>query len=117
MNIDKKLEEIRQKPEHIRIRYVWAAVAISMAFIILVWLFSFGRGFKSTPQDKSVLPDFKSSLESQQQNLESINNLMKSQLENSAGGEGTTNDNSNGNNIQSSASPPNTNNSNSNTGQ
>ncbi len=40
MNINDKLEEIRKKPEHIRLRYVWAMVAISMFFIIIIWFFS-----------------------------------------------------------------------------
>ncbi len=40
MNIQRKLEEIRRKPEHIRLRYTYGAVAISMFFIILLWIFS-----------------------------------------------------------------------------
>lgn len=40
MNINRKIEEIRQKPEHIRIRYVWAGVVITMFFIIILWIFS-----------------------------------------------------------------------------
>ena len=45
MNIMDKIEEIRQKPEHIRMRYVWLSVAIVMAFIILVWVFSLKAEF------------------------------------------------------------------------
>jgi predicted PurR-regulated permease PerM len=40
MGIQNKIEEIRKKPEHIRLRYVWAMVAISMFFIIIIWFFS-----------------------------------------------------------------------------
>lgn len=40
MNINKKIEEIRMQPEHIRMRWVWGAVGISMFFIFIVWLFS-----------------------------------------------------------------------------
>lgn len=41
MNITDKIEEIRQKPEHERVRYVWAMVSVSMIFIIFIWFFSF----------------------------------------------------------------------------
>ena len=40
VNLTEKLENIRRKPEHIRLRYVWALVAISMFFIIIIWFFS-----------------------------------------------------------------------------
>ncbi|MFA4817729.1 MAG: hypothetical protein WC608_03370 [Parcubacteria group bacterium] len=40
MSLQNKIEEIRRKPEHIRLRYVWAMVAISMFFIIIIWFFS-----------------------------------------------------------------------------
>ena len=40
MNISKKIEEIRNKPEHIRMQYVWGAVLVSMIFIFIIWLFS-----------------------------------------------------------------------------
>lgn len=41
MNIRNKIEEIRQKPEHIRLRYVWAMVTVSMLCVMFVWFFSF----------------------------------------------------------------------------
>lgn len=40
MDIQRKIEEIRQKPEHIRLRYVWAMVGISMAIIVGIWILS-----------------------------------------------------------------------------
>jgi hypothetical protein len=40
MGIQDKIEEIRRKPEHIRIRYVWMWVGISMVFIIAIWIIS-----------------------------------------------------------------------------
>ncbi|HBI17386.1 MAG: hypothetical protein UR60_C0007G0010 [Candidatus Moranbacteria bacterium GW2011_GWF2_34_56] len=41
MNITDKIEEIRRKPEHERVRYVWAMVSLSMIFVIFIWFFSF----------------------------------------------------------------------------
>jgi len=40
MDFESKIEEIRQKPEHIRLRYVWALVTFSMIFVLLIWFFS-----------------------------------------------------------------------------
>ena len=40
MDIDKKIEEIRQKPEHERVKYVYGAVILSMLLIITLWIFS-----------------------------------------------------------------------------
>ncbi len=40
MNLQRKLEEIRRKPEHIKLRYTYIAVGISMFFILLLWFFS-----------------------------------------------------------------------------
>lgn len=55
MNINKKIEEIRKKPEHIRMQYVWGAVFISMVFIFIIWLFS----IKTLIQSKNPEPDTK----------------------------------------------------------
>jgi len=46
MNIVKKIEEIRKKPEHIREKYVWVAVGICMVFIFAMWISSFRTIFK-----------------------------------------------------------------------
>ncbi|MFA6383576.1 MAG: hypothetical protein WCX17_04075 [Parcubacteria group bacterium] len=40
MGLYEKIEEIRGKPEHIRMRYVWAMVAITMIFVVIIWFFS-----------------------------------------------------------------------------
>jgi len=40
MNITEKVEQIRQKPEHIRLRYVWFFVSLGMAIVLIVWFFS-----------------------------------------------------------------------------
>ncbi|XLQ20563.1 MAG: hypothetical protein ACKUBY_02145 [Candidatus Moraniibacteriota bacterium] len=43
--IEKKVEEVRQQPEEIRIRYVWGSVAITMFFVIFIWLLSMKINF------------------------------------------------------------------------
>lgn len=55
MNISDKIEEIRQKPEHERMRYVWGMVSVSMFFVIIIWIVSlkdnFGGGYESISSD------------------------------------------------------------------
>lgn len=41
MGIIDKIEQIRQKPEHIRMRYVWICVLVSMLFVLGIWVISF----------------------------------------------------------------------------
>lgn len=45
VNIEKKIEEIRQKPEHIRLRYVYSMVAVSMVIILFIWFISLKVNF------------------------------------------------------------------------
>lgn len=40
MNLNEKIKEIRQKPELVRLRYVWSAVAVFMFLVIILWVFS-----------------------------------------------------------------------------
>ncbi len=58
--LEAKIHEIREQPEHIRMRYVWGALVISMGFIIFIWLLSMRMSFfkmtndmkkKQTPND------------------------------------------------------------------
>lgn len=53
MSIYDKLEEIRKKPEHIRMRYVWMMVIISMVFVIAIWIFS----LKGNQENKPLIPE------------------------------------------------------------
>lgn len=46
MSLSSKIEEIRQKPEREKIRYVWGMVFICMVFIIFVWIFSLKGAMK-----------------------------------------------------------------------
>ncbi len=52
MGIYDKLEEIRKKPEHIRMRYVWGMVAVSMALVLAIWVISLKSGPK--PETSSI---------------------------------------------------------------
>ena len=53
MSLMDKIEEIRQEPEHEKIRYVWGMVALSMVFIIFIWVFSFKSMFRGSEKINS----------------------------------------------------------------
>lgn len=46
-----KIEEIRQKPENEKIRYVWGMVTFCMIIIFFVWIFSL-QDLMDNDQDK-----------------------------------------------------------------
>lgn len=85
MGLYDKLEEIRKKPEHIRIRFVWAAVAISMAFVIIIWLFSFKSGQPKEPLipenigSSEIVNQFKEQKEILKETTEGFKNAMQQQ--------------------------------------
>lgn len=49
--IETKVKEIRKEPEHIRVRYVWGAVIISMSVVVFIWLISMRVNFLQINQD------------------------------------------------------------------
>jgi len=75
MSIQDKIDEIRKKPEHIRIRYVWMWVAISMVLIIVIWIVSIVTQNRDSNAEKSLYNS---------QVLEQFQNKKKS-IENSSG--------------------------------
>lgn len=64
MSISEKIEEIRQKPEHIRLRYVWIGVTVSMIFILFIWFFSLKNSFQSIPEENEQISELKNQLDS-----------------------------------------------------
>ena len=71
MNIERKIEEIRRQPEHIKLRYIYSLVAISMFFILILWFFSFFAGNKqedaqTKAKDQAILNDFEAQKKSLQ---------------------------------------------------
>jgi ABC-type glycerol-3-phosphate transport system permease component len=52
--IQDKINEIRKKPEHIRIRYAWACAAGVTFLVIIIWIFS----LSSKNQDEIINQEF-----------------------------------------------------------
>jgi hypothetical protein len=102
MDLAKKIEEIRQKPESIRIRYVWGGVAIVMFFVVIVWVFSLSEMLGGIKKDtaengKSIRDSFKEiqSIQGDLPSINEINNEVGSSLQKEnqpLGDEGVKND-------------------------
>ena len=58
MNIQEKIEEIKKKPEHIRVRYAWFLTAICMFFVLLIWEVSFRMNMESIQNNPDSKLDF-----------------------------------------------------------
>ena len=95
MDINKKIEHIRQQPEHIKMKYVWGAVVVCMFFIVIIWVISVKTMFhKSTAgQDLNQLKESFSKSDIQVpsiSDLPSQEGLSASQLEKAPATKGLT---------------------------
>lgn len=52
MSLDKKIDQIRKKPEHVRKRYVLASVIFCMIFVLMIWYFSIKTNFSNTGNEQ-----------------------------------------------------------------
>jgi hypothetical protein len=76
MGLAEKIEEIKRKPEHIRLRYIWFFVAVSMFFVVSLWIFSFKAQNSYKAEDASQivnLDSFGSEIEQQKNLLQQTN--------------------------------------------
>lgn len=82
MSLQGKLDEIRRKPEHIRIRYVWMWVAISMVFVIAIWIVSIvAQNKKNSASEMTPDPQILEQFKDQKKSLEDVTGQMKSGLQ------------------------------------
>ena len=78
--LERKIDEIRAQPEHIRVRYMWGAMAISMAFIIVIWLMSIRINFVNMRNDEksqAVVENF----QQQVQDMSTATDQLKQQTD------------------------------------
>lgn len=75
MGIFNKIDEIRNKPESVRLRYVWAGVIISMTIILVIWFFSMRALFSQTKSDGKAFDSLKKSFEKTQEQFPSIKDV------------------------------------------
>jgi len=83
MNLAEKIEAIRQKPEHIRLRYVWFLVVLSMTFIFIIWIFSLKSRPVSAPilKDAVISPDLTEEFQTQKESWQETQQQLKNSLE------------------------------------
>lgn len=93
IKISEKIERVRLEPEHVRLRWVWGAVAISMFFILAIWLFSVGSLFQGektiSNEKKSDTTSVTDQLRTLKQKTPSIKDFTDQSL--NTDGEGITN--------------------------
>ena len=80
MSLNRKIEEIRQKPEKERMRYVQIAVFVSMLLIVIIWLISFTLFGRKNNKDSimDILQDENiNSLEEQKDPLKNTTEQLK----------------------------------------
>ena len=77
MNINKKIEEIRNKPESVRMKYVWISVFISMLLIFSIWVLSIMVMLKkdAPAKTKTNLPNFSNEFQKIKDSAPSIESL------------------------------------------
>jgi hypothetical protein len=82
--ISDKIAQIRLEPEHVRLRWVWGAVAVSMFFVLAIWIFSIGSLFKgeknSTDSKSSDASDITEKLRDLKQQAPSIKDFSDTSL-------------------------------------
>lgn len=76
MNIFNKIEEIREKPEHIRVRWVWIMTVIFMFFVVSIWMLSISAQ-KGESSDLVVPENQKKAILELQQGKKSIQDATK----------------------------------------
>jgi hypothetical protein len=77
MNFEDKIEEIRKKPEHIRLRWAWGLTAVCMLLVIFIWFLS----IRSQREIQSEKPLF-----GEQQNIIDQFNMQKQSIKDTADG-------------------------------
>lgn len=75
----RKIEEIRQQPEHVRVWYAWAGVAIVMFFVVMIWIFTLQESFrKAIPEAVTKIPGTAGQMKSVGAGSASLEDLSKS---------------------------------------
>lgn len=83
MKLAEKIEAIRRKPEHIRLRYVWFLVVLCMTFVFIIWIFSLKSRPVSVPviQNNIVSPDLTKELQTQKESWQATQQQLQNSLD------------------------------------
>lgn len=72
-----KIKEIHKQPEHVRVQYMWGAMAIAMTIIIMIWLMSVKISFNKVQMNQKSQP----SVENIQTQIQKIDNEITEKKE------------------------------------
>ncbi len=78
--IERKIEEIRGEPEHVRLRYVWGLVAVVMVLVFSFWVMTLRDSLRSSDTDDDIQA-LKDSLPSSAQDLQSDSQSVKQMVD------------------------------------
>lgn len=70
--IARKIQEMREQPEHVRIRYVLIGVTISMTFVVVLWIFVIQDNVRKLIDADNPLPNSPLLMQEDQQSLQDI---------------------------------------------
>lgn len=80
-----KIEKIRQKPENIRMRFVWILTIASLILVLFIWFWSFSLGNKMPKGSFSfpslISPDKSINMDKNKENIENAAEMIKDSLE------------------------------------
>lgn len=92
--ISKKIELIRRQPEHVRMRYVWGCVAVSMFIVLMFWIFSifsmFNKENKSASNPDKAVPGLGKQLQTIKEQAPSLKDLDSQSLLNNEENDNST---------------------------
>ena len=70
--IVRKIQEMREQPEHVRVRYVLIGVTISMTFVVVLWIFAIQDNVRKLIDTGNPLADSPLLMQDEQQSLQDI---------------------------------------------
>jgi len=78
-----KVDEIKQQPEHVRVRYVWICTAISMVLVFVVWFLSFKSASLNFENPKLTQEQIQilNNMANQKKGIQDATDQMKKSLE------------------------------------
>ena len=83
-SIFNKIDEIRKKPDYIRLRWAWGLTGFAMIFVLVIWVISFSAQIKSDNEEELITNEnfgIMQGLDQQKESLgETTNNQMKNIL-------------------------------------
>jgi hypothetical protein len=79
-NLLDKIEEIRNQPEHIRLRWAWGLTVSAMVLIVIIWMISFSAQKSESDEKNLNNNEIIQELSTQKQSIKDATNQIKNGL-------------------------------------